>query len=99
MDDKPIVKNAVTCGVCGSPADRYENYFICQKNPNHIGDLMYGMFDDFTCEAVSLKVFLEQNRRADLREANLRGANLIGAKIKKSQIKTLIQSLSITIKD
>ena len=94
MDDKPIVKNAVTCGVCGSPADRYENYFICQKNPNHIGDLMYGMFDDFTCEAVSLKVFLEQNRRA-----NLIGANLIGAKIKKSQIKTLIQSLSITIKD
>jgi hypothetical protein len=48
MNDKPIVKNAVTCGVCQSPADRYKYLYVCQANPNHLGDLYVGIFTDLT---------------------------------------------------
>jgi hypothetical protein len=44
----PIVKNAVSCGICGSPADRYIHTFECQTNPSHVGDLMVGIFSDLT---------------------------------------------------
>ncbi len=44
----PIVCNAVRCGVCGEPADRYVNRFQCQANPNHVGDLNVGIFSDCT---------------------------------------------------
>ncbi len=40
-----IVRNAVTCGICQSPAHRYNNQFVCSKNPCHIGDLNIGIFD------------------------------------------------------
>ena len=43
-----ITKNAVTCSVCSSPTDRFINYFQCQKNPNHLGDLFVGIFSDLT---------------------------------------------------
>ena len=46
--DKPIVKNAVRCGICNSAADRYVNRFQCQSNPNHVGDLNVGIFSDLT---------------------------------------------------
>lgn len=44
----PIVKNAIQCGICLAPADRYCNRFQCQNNPNHIGDLNVGIFSDLT---------------------------------------------------
>lgn len=47
-DIKPIVKNAINCTICQAPADRYANYFQCQKNPNHMADLMTGTFSDLT---------------------------------------------------
>lgn len=43
-----VTKDAVTCGVCGSLAARYSNRFQCQKNPNHVGDLVFGIFSDLT---------------------------------------------------
>ena len=43
-----IVKNAVRCRVCGAAADRHENRFECQANPNHVGDLNVGIFSDLT---------------------------------------------------
>jgi hypothetical protein len=43
-----ITKNAMACGICGGPADRYRNHFQCQKNPNHVGDLIVGIFSDLT---------------------------------------------------
>lgn len=46
--DKPLVKNAVTCTICQSPADRYSNMFVCQANKNHLGDLNVGIFSDLT---------------------------------------------------
>ena len=46
MDREPIVKNAVRCGICQSPADRYDNHFECQANPCHVGDLFVGIFSD-----------------------------------------------------
>lgn len=46
--DVPIVRNAVRCGVCGAAADRFANRFQCQSNPNHMGDLNVGIFDDLT---------------------------------------------------
>lgn len=44
----PIVKNARRCGICGSSADRYIHTFECQTNPDHVGDLMVGIFSDLT---------------------------------------------------
>lgn len=44
----PIVKNARSCGVCGSAADRYIHTFECQTNPGHVGDLIVGIFSDLT---------------------------------------------------
>ncbi|KKN66046.1 hypothetical protein LCGC14_0475240 [marine sediment metagenome] len=42
-----LVKNAVTCTICQSPADRLKcGLFICQKNPNHVGDGVMGIFTD-----------------------------------------------------
>lgn len=43
---EPIAKNAVRCGICGAPADRYANHFGCQANPAHMGDLNVGIFSD-----------------------------------------------------
>jgi hypothetical protein len=43
-----IVKNAVACGICQAPADRYNNRFQCQDNSNHVGDLNVGIFTDRT---------------------------------------------------
>lgn len=69
---KPIVKNAVQCRICGAPADRYGGaeqmngfdrstwgtMFICQANPNHVGDCIVGIFSDLTppidCDTVRL---------------------------------------------
>src|SRR3979490_2788210 len=45
---EPLVCNAVTCGICQSPADRYSNMFVCQANPSHLGDLNVGTFSDLT---------------------------------------------------
>jgi len=44
----PIVKNAVTCRICGSPAARYIYTFECQTNSGHVADLMTGIFSDLT---------------------------------------------------
>lgn len=44
----PIVKSAVICGICHSPADRYDYGFQCQANSNHLGDLIVGIFSDLT---------------------------------------------------
>jgi hypothetical protein len=43
-----IVLNAVTCGICQSPADKHGAIYICQANPNHMGDRMTGIFNDRT---------------------------------------------------
>lgn len=48
MNDQPIVKNAVQCRICGAPADRYQTHFQCQANPNHMADLITGIFSDLT---------------------------------------------------
>jgi len=54
MDD--IVKNAVTCRICQSPADLHNgNIYICQSNPNHIGDTMISMFTDMTYNPVQVQ--------------------------------------------
>lgn len=47
-EPKPLVKNAVRCGICGAPADRYYQYYECQKNPCHLGDCFVGIFSDLT---------------------------------------------------
>lgn len=46
-----ITKNACQCLVCGANADRFQNRFQCQVNPNHIGDLVVGRFSDLTHSA------------------------------------------------
>lgn len=46
--EEPIVRNAVRCGICGIPADRYANLYLCQANPCHQGDLIVGIFSDLT---------------------------------------------------
>lgn len=48
MSNEQIVKNAVHCRICGSAADKHPNMYICQKNPNHIGDLIVGILTDCT---------------------------------------------------
>lgn len=50
---EPIVKNAMRCGICQSPADRYDFGFQCQANPNHMGDLNVGIFSDLTPPATT----------------------------------------------
>lgn len=44
MGSDVVVKNAVLCGICGSPADRYVNRFQCQEHPGHMADLNTGIF-------------------------------------------------------
>lgn len=51
--DGLIVRNAVTCGICQSPADRYNNRFQCQAHPGHVGDLNVGIFSDLTYPSIS----------------------------------------------
>lgn len=60
--EQPVVRNAVRCTICQSPADRYggaelvygnkpETWgreFVCQKNPNHRADCLTGIFSDLT---------------------------------------------------
>lgn len=41
-----FVRNACSCGICGSPADRHGAVFQCQKHPGHIADTMTGIFSD-----------------------------------------------------
>ena len=44
-----IIKNVITCKICGSSADRYgTNRFECQSNPNHVADIITGIFTDLT---------------------------------------------------
>lgn len=43
-----IVKNAVICTICRSPAHRYDWGFQCAANINHMGDLNMGIFSDLT---------------------------------------------------
>lgn len=45
-DDKPIVKNAIRCGICNAGADRWSWGFQCQAEPGHIADLITGIFSD-----------------------------------------------------
>jgi hypothetical protein len=42
------VRNAVTCRICRSPADRHHTFYQCQANPAHLGDLYVGIFSDLT---------------------------------------------------
>ena len=42
------IKNACRCGVCGGGADKYNGSYVCQENPNHLGDIRLGMFSDHT---------------------------------------------------
>ena len=42
------IRNATTCGICRGPADRHPHMFVCQANPNHVGDLNVGLFADLT---------------------------------------------------
>ena len=47
MIKKRIVKNAVTCTICQSPADLIDNsYYQCQQHKNHLGDIFVGIFSD-----------------------------------------------------
>ena len=44
-----IVKNAVTCSLCQSPADLInKTYYQCQKFPGHVGDVLARIFSDCT---------------------------------------------------
>jgi 5'(3')-deoxyribonucleotidase len=42
----PLMRDAITCRICGTNADRYDNYFQCQNNPSHLADLLTGTFDE-----------------------------------------------------
>ena len=44
-----IVKNAVKCDICQSPADLINGaYYQCQKNSSHLGDVFVGIFTDMS---------------------------------------------------
>lgn len=46
-----IVKNAVRCTICGSPADLHNRmYYQCQKNSAHVGGTWVGIFTDLSME-------------------------------------------------
>lgn len=49
-DAKDIkTKNAVTCRICFAAADLMKvGMFVCQDNPQHIGDTFNGIFTDLT---------------------------------------------------
>ena len=50
-----VVKNAVTCTICGSPADLHnKTYYQCQKNSNHVGDTWVGIFTDLSMGIVKI---------------------------------------------
>lgn len=40
------IKNARQCRVCGAGADLYNGGYVCQDNPNHMGDRTLGLFSD-----------------------------------------------------
>lgn len=46
--NEPIVRNAVTCSICGAPADRYAWGFQCQRHSGHVADFNTGIFSDLT---------------------------------------------------
>lgn len=48
MASEPIARNAVPCGICQAPADRYDWGFQCQAQAGHVGDLIVGIFSDLT---------------------------------------------------
>jgi hypothetical protein len=42
-----VVRNAVRCTLCGSPADLINNtLYQCQRHPGHMGDTFVGIFTD-----------------------------------------------------
>lgn len=41
-----VIKNVRSCGICGGGADMYNGAYVCQKNPNHLGDITLGLFSD-----------------------------------------------------
>lgn len=43
-----IVKNAVRCSICNSPADRHGNIYVCQNKTAHMGDIFSGLFTDLS---------------------------------------------------
>ena len=44
-----IVKNAVTCSICQSPADLINRtHYQCQQHAGHVGDTFVGIFSDLT---------------------------------------------------
>ena len=50
-----VTKSAVRCGICQCNADRYDNRFECQGNPNHVWDLNVGIFSDLTLRLVEVE--------------------------------------------
>lgn len=50
-EDRDVVKNAVTCTICGAPADRFAWGYQCQKNHAHLGALSVGIFTDRASQA------------------------------------------------
>lgn len=45
--DKPML-NAMRCGICGGPGDRYPHHFQCRNHPGHMADLVVGIWTDLT---------------------------------------------------
>lgn len=69
MKARRLVRTAVRCTICQSPADRIGGpakvsgkdhssgwYFRCQKNSNHRGDGATGIFTDLTESALSTEI-------------------------------------------
>ena len=53
-----IIKNAVTCTICGASANlRNRMYYQCQKNSAHIGDIWVGIFTDLSMEDEILEIY------------------------------------------
>lgn len=55
-EENIAVKNACSCGIYQSPADKIKNgMYVCQANSCHIGDGVVGIFTDcsFNLEADS----------------------------------------------
>lgn len=46
-----LCANALTCSICGSPADRMDYGFQCQKEPGHMADLLTGIFSNLSFSA------------------------------------------------
>ena len=64
MSETTIVRNAIRCRLCGSPADRIGSYFQCQANPGHTADCYTGIFSDlcYPTDAETTKERAENHR-------------------------------------